>query len=321
MTPFRSLFALVSLLLVLAAPAAAQAQKEIPLTDDVAAMVNDQAISLDEYKNYLVQRMGKRPLQGLVDQVVVLQAADRFGVVADAQEVQKLVDERYQQALRGQKPEAFAQTLRDSGLSPGAFMANLQQDATQEVLLNGLVMATRILSDDHLQKAFEAQYGVGGKRVLVKQVLVMPHFLRADLIRNGLKPADIDQTAVRAEAAQQAQECLKQLRAGANWSEMVQTYSHDQVSKKSDGQLPVYRPGLYGPQFTEAVETLAVGAFSEVIESGAGYHVVQVASREVTQFEDVRASLVEAGRDSAPDWNERDALLTSLRSQADIKLW
>lgn len=321
MTSIRSLFVALSLLLALASPMAAQAKKDLPIEPGVAALVNGQEISEDDYKDFLYQRMGKRPLQNLVDFVLVQQAAERFGVTADGGAVQKIVDERYEQARRGQNPEDFAKGIQESGLAPASFMANLRQDATQEVLLNGLVLATRILSDAYLQKAFESQYGVNGKKVVVRQVLVMPHFLRADLIRNGIKPADIDQTAVRAQAAGLAQECLEKLRSGADWSEMVQSYSHDQVSKKSNGELPAYRPGLYGPKFTEAVTTLPVGDFSEVIESGAGYHVVQVASRAETKFEDVRAALVEQARVAAPDWSEREDLLNSLRNQAEIKLW
>ncbi len=321
MTSFRSLFFALSLLLVSASPLGAQAKKDLPMPKGVAAVVNGQPIAEDDYKDFLYQRMGKRPLQNLIDFVLVQQAAERFGVVADGGAVQKIVDERYQQALRGQSPEDFAKGIRESGLAPASFMANLQQDATQEVLLDGLVLATRILSDSFLQKTFESQYGVDGKKVVVRQVLVMPHFLRADLIRNGVKPADIDQTAVRARAAELAQECLEKLRTGADWSEMVQSYSHDQVSKKSNGELPAYRPGLYGPKFTEAVATLPVGDYSEVIESGAGYHVVQVASRTETKFEDVRAALVEQARMAAPDWSEREDLLNSLRNQAEIKLW
>jgi len=321
MTSFRCLFVALSLLLAIASPLAAQAKKDLPIEPGVAAVVNGQEITENDYKAFLYQRMGKRPLQNLIDQVLVQQAAERFGVTADGGAVQKIVDERHKQAMRGQSPEEFANGLRESGLAPASFMANLRQDATQEVLLDGLVLATRILSDSHLQKAFESRYGVGGKKVVVRQVLVMPHFLRADLIRNGVKPADIDQTAVRAQAAEMAQECLEQLRSGADWSEMVQSYSHDQVSKKSNGELPAYRPGLYGPNFTEAVATLPVGDFSEVIESGAGYHVVQVASRTETNFDDVRAALVEEARVAAPDWSEREDLLNSLRNQAEIKLW
>jgi len=316
--PFLLLTTCLSLPL---ASLAAQAPEEPALTPDVVAKVDGQEVTLEAYKDYLYQRLGKRPLQGLIDSMLVEQEALRYGVTAEEGEVQKRFEERYQQALRGKSPEDFADGLRNAGQSPAAFLNTLRQDVTQEVLLDGLVLATRVLTDARLQQAFEQQYGIGGQKVEVKQILVMPHFLRAELIRGGKKPAEIDQLKVRLQAKKMAMDCLDRLRAGADWSAMVAEYSHDQVSRKDDGRLPAYRPGLYGPNFTAAVQNQAVGEYSEVIESGAGYHIVQVADRTLSKLADVRAELQEKLLSAAPDWQEREATMNALRGRAKIQRW
>ncbi len=309
------------LLPLLAAAAPAQEDPAAPLPEGVVAMVDGEPIALADYQAYLYQRLGKRPLQGMIDRLLVAKEAERFGVVADGAEVQARFDQRMEQARRGLSEADFAANLRQSGQDPAAFAASMREDVTQEVLLDGLVLATRVLTDEGLRRAFEERFGRDGRQVEVKQILVMPHFLRAERIRNGEAAADIDQEAVRAEARDMAQECLTLLRAGEDWSAMVREYSHDQVTRNDDGLLPTYRPGLYGPAYTEAVDTLEIGEYSEVIASGAGFHVVQVASRRITAFADVREELGRVLLEAAPDWQEREQFLNALRGRAEIKRW
>jgi hypothetical protein len=309
------------LLPLLAAAAPAQEDPAAPLPEGVVATVDGEPIALADYQAYLYQRLGKRPLQGMIDHLLVTREAERFGVVADGAEIQARFDQRMEQARRGLNEADFAANLRQSGQDPAAFAASMREDVTQEILLDGLILATRVLTDEGLRRAFEERFGRDGRQVEVKQILVMPHFLRAERIRNGEAAANIDQEALRAEARDMAQECLTRLRAGEDWSPMVREYSHDQVTRNDDGLLPTYRPGLYGPAYTEAVDTLEIGEYSEVVSSGAGFHVVQVASRQITAFTDVREELGRLLLAAAPDWQEREQFLNALRGRAEIKRW
>jgi len=313
---------LICLFSTLSGPVEAQETKKKDLLPaEVAAMVDGEAISQADYENYLYQSFGKRPLHQLIDRHLVIAAAKAYRITPSAEAQQAISEERVIQAYQGRSEQQFLVSLRDKGLSKAMFEDNLRKDILQELTLDELVRQTRVPTDTRLNKAFEAKFGVGGVRVSVRHILVMPHFLRAEMIKGGADARSIDQAELKLKAKDLALTCRKRLRAGADFVTLVQEYSHDQVSLRSEGLLPSYRPGLYGPAFTNAVASLKPGEFSEVIESGAGFHVVMLESREVTKLENVRAALIEEVMNAMPTWQEREEVLSSLRAKADIQLW
>lgn len=315
-------FLLLGLLPLLTGPLIAQEEKgETPLPPEVAAIVDKVEISQEDYEQYLFERFGKRPLSQLIDRHLVEAAAKRYGITLDPAEFEKVLAERQVQARQGRSEEQFAITLRDSGQNLGLFQENLRKDVTLELTLDALVRATRIASDQRLARAFEAKYGKDGVKVEVRHILVMPHFLRAEKIKAGAKPRDIDQKEMKLAAKQLAEECHARLEAGEDFLALVTEYSHDQVSVNNGGLLPTYRPGLYGQAFTQAVAGLEEGQYSSVIESGAGHHIVQMAKRTITRMEDVRTALIDEVLTAAPNWQEREEVLAGLRAAADIQIW
>ncbi|MDA0666319.1 MAG: peptidylprolyl isomerase [Planctomycetota bacterium] len=313
---------LICLFFTLASPVLAQENKKTgPLPVEVAARVDGEAISQADYENFLYQSFGKRPLQQLIDRHLVIAAAKAYAIAPAVEAQQAIFEERLLQAHQGRSEEQFLVSLRDGGLNMEMFKDNLQWDILQELTLDELVRQTRVPTDPRLDKAFEAKFGVGGVKVAVRHILVMPHFLRAEMIKGGTDARSIDQLELKAKAKDLAMNCHEQLEAGADFVALVQEYSHDQASLHSEGLLPSYRPGLYGAAFTNAVASLKPGEFSEVIESGAGFHVVMLESREVTKLENVRAALTEEVMTAIPTWQEREEVLSSLRAKADIQLW
>ena len=230
-------------------------------------------------------------------------------------------EERFDQSKQGRSIEEFDQVLREAGQTRQMFTSNLRIDLAHEQMLDKLVMVTRVATDTRIERAFDAKYGAGGNQVKVRHILVMPHFLRAERIRAGESAAAIKPEEMKAEARKLAETCLSELHAGASFEEQVAQYSHDQVSRQNLGELPSYRPGLYGPAFTQAVSDLPVGQVSSIIESGAGYHIVQVSERITTNLEDVRSSLVDEVMNAVPTWQDREQVLAALRDAGDIKLW
>lgn len=323
--PAKQMTRILLFLALLAAPSSPLYSQEEkppePLPEGVAAMVDGVPISMEDYRDFLYQRSGKRMLQQMVDRQLVAAAVKAYAIEIPQAAIDALVQERKEQAFQGRGEEQFLISLHDSGLSQELFMAGLKADAKQEIALDALVRATRVPTDTRIQKAFEAQYGVGGQKLEVRHVLVMPHFLRAEKIKAGVKAQDIDNAEMKLAAKARAEECHAKLADGADFLAMVQEYSHDQVSLRSDGMLPAYRPGLYGQGFTQAVLSLEPGQFSSVVESGAGYHIVYLESRVTTLLADVRSALVESVMNAAPTWQEREELLAGLRAAAEIQLW
>ena len=84
------------------------------------------------------------------------------------------------------------------------------------------------------------------------------------------KPASED-AAIKAKA----DEILKQVKAGANFTDLVKKYSEDTASVPNGGEYTVQRNGQMVPEFETAAFTLKPGE-SAVVKTTYGYHILQV---------------------------------------------
>jgi peptidyl-prolyl cis-trans isomerase SurA len=75
----------------------------------------------------------------------------------------------------------------------------------------------------------------------------------------------------------QAQKLLDRIRAGEDFNLLVQQLSA--ADRKNDGQLGLRRADRYPPSFVLATQKLNVGEVSEVVRSGAGFHLLRVVER------------------------------------------
>jgi hypothetical protein len=199
--------------------------------------------------------------------------------------------------------------------------ALFRSEAVRVQRLDGIARATRAATDARIAAAFEADYGAGGTRVEVAHLLFMPHVMRAERIRGGADPKSLDAEALKQEARALAEAARQRAMAGEDFGALAAELSHDQVSKKESGRIANYRPGLYGPAFTDAVAALEPGGVSAVIETGAGFHVIRLVSRTVTRLQDVRPALIERIMNAEPDWQEREEILNALRGKSNLQLW
>ncbi len=112
--------------------------------------------------------------------------------------------------------------------------------------------------------------------------------VRHILLKTQGKPASDD-----AKIKAQAEEILKQVKAGANFNDLVKKYSEDPGSVNTGGVYSVQRNGQMVPEFENAAFTLKPGE-SALIKTTYGYHVIQVMQHDparVKPFDEVKADL------------------------------
>jgi peptidyl-prolyl cis-trans isomerase D len=108
------------------------------------------------------------------------------------------------------------------------------------------------------------------------------------LMTQGKPPAD------DAKIKAQAEDLLKQIKAGANFEELAKKYSQDPGSAAKGGDLGWVTRGQMVPEFEKTCFSLKPGETSGVIKTEYGYHIVQVLAHEdahVQPFDQVKAQL------------------------------
>jgi peptidyl-prolyl cis-trans isomerase D len=91
-----------------------------------------------------------------------------------------------------------------------------------------------------------------------------------------------------------ADDLVKQLRAGANFGDMVKKYSEDPGSSAKGGEYDGVVHGQMVPEFDKAAFSLKVNEISEPVKTSYGYHILQVLKHEQAQlkpFDEVKAQL------------------------------
>jgi peptidyl-prolyl cis-trans isomerase SurA len=76
-----------------------------------------------------------------------------------------------------------------------------------------------------------------------------------------------------------AQAILDSIRAGSSFEEMAKKYSEDPGSAQFGGDLGFVKRGVFYPEFESVAFAMKEGEISDVIESPAGFHIIQLLER------------------------------------------
>jgi peptidyl-prolyl cis-trans isomerase D len=136
--------------------------------------------------------------------------------------------------------------------------------------------------------------------------------VRHILLMTQGKPATED-AAVRAKA----EDVLKQVKAGANFTDLVKKYSEDPGKTTNNGEYTVQRNGQMVKEFEDAAFRLKPGE-TEIVKTSYGYHVFQVVQHNPARlkpFEEVKAQI-------AAEWKKQrvNALMQEISDKAQSML-
>lgn len=99
----------------------------------------------------------------------------------------------------------------------------------------------------------------------------------------------------RRQAEAKAEDLLKQVQQGGDFSQLAAEHSDDPGSRRRGGDLGPVPRGVMAPEFEQAAFALQPGEVSGLVQTNFGYHIIRVEEKtpaSVQPFDEVREQLI-----------------------------
>jgi peptidyl-prolyl cis-trans isomerase SurA len=246
--------------------------------DYIVALVNSEPITHQELEREIkrvaqqIEQQGqiKPPsselrrlvLERLINDRAQLQLARETGIRIDTSAIDQA--EREIATQNQVDVEGLHQRLAKDGVSVASFRDGLRDQLALSRLHERSVESTIRVSDVDVERAMQARQTSNVDPLTfdinLAQILVA-----------------VPEKATAEQAAAlfiQAKGLLARIRAGEDFERLVKEFSA--ADRNNGGQLGVRRADRYPALFVEATQTLNVGEVSEIVRSGAGFHILKV---------------------------------------------
>ena len=296
--------------------------QEPELDPRLAAELNGEPITWEDYRDFLVAISGKRPLQELILHKLLAAEAARLGISVTEAELEaawrELLDTWLAERFDGDAARLDEELAR-MGHDRETYERLFKLQKRRELLQTRIVLATRRVSEEDILRRFEREHGVDGVRTRVRQVLLLRPRTQLQMEREGVPREQLDAATVQARMLEDARGLLAELAAGASLEELARAHTHDLAARAAGGLLEGETWRRYGPLLSAAVAEAPVGEPQGPVVTGAGVHVFVVEARERTTLDEVRAELRAALEREPPSFEELTALEQRLRDAARIR--
>ena len=250
---------------------------KIELLDRVVAVV-DSGVIMETQLNSRVEEVLKRlqsnkaelpPLNLLEEQVldrliieeIQMQIADRAGIkISDSELNQTLARIASQNNL---SLEEFRVTLEQEGDSYKVFRQTIRKELIIQRVQRGKVGSRVDISEQEIENFINSEEG----RTELAEQYDVQHILIS--VEGGLN--ETETIAIK----EKAQDVLKRLEEGESFEKLAATYSSGQ--KALEGGFLGWRTSAELPTlFSKTVSSLKIGETSDLIRSGAGFHILRL---------------------------------------------
>ena len=258
------------------APRPVSTARIVPL-ERVIAVVNDEALTqydLDEQKRVVTQQMkaqnvpappadvlDKQLLERLIIDRALMQQAKETGVRIDDVQVERTIARIAQDNKLS--ADQFRVAVEREGITYAKYREDMRNEITVQRLRDREVDSKIVVSDaevDNFLATVAAQTGGETEYRLSHVLVLVPEQASAD---------QIDAKRRRAE------EALKQIRGGADFSQVAAGFS-DAPDALKGGDLGWRAPARLPTVFSEPVRGMKPGEVSGVLRSSTGFHVVKL---------------------------------------------
>lgn len=258
---------------------------------NVAAMVNGRAITYSDLDKRFesefatptehpsddqvsIQRL--EVLRTLVDEEILVQRAERMGLMA----VDADVEAKFNELKAPYTQEEWQKQLNARKITAEDLKVKLRRDLSVQKLFNKEITSQISITDKDISdfyNANKASFNLSEPQIHMAQILVTP---TADPNVHNLKN---DKATDDASALKKIQSILARIREGDDFSMLAQNYSEDPNSTQNGGDLgfiPESSLERANAELRKAVMALRPGETTGILHTQDGYRILKVISRE-----------------------------------------
>lgn len=263
-------------------------KKAVPA--NVAATVNGRAITYAELDKQFARSFPSQPeglsqdqvqfqklelLRVMIDEEIMLQRAEKLGLIATDAEV----DAKFNEIRAPYTQEEFQKQLDAQKLTVEELKGKLRRDLSVEKLMNKEIISQISITDKDISDFFNSNKGAFNypeNSYHVAQIIVTP---APDSNVRNLKR---DKAANEEQARRKVQMLEARLRQGEDFAALAQNYSEDPNSAPNGGDMGfVPESALVNAdaETRKAILTLLPGQVSAPIRTPVGYRILKVMAR------------------------------------------
>lgn len=236
-----------------------------PITNnEVRARVQSAILQLNQQRQPVPapEELRRVILERMINDRAQLQVARDVGIRVE----EAAVDFAEQSVARQNQvsvDELHARLAKD-GVDVATFRAELRDQQTLSRLHEREVESRIRISEQDIDRSLDEQLSANtdplAQTINLAQILIA--------VPEKASPAQV------AVLQQKAQQALSRIRAGEDFAQVLQEVS--EADRSNGGQLGLRRADRYPTLFVQATQSLGVGGVSEVVRSGAGFHILKV---------------------------------------------
>lgn len=260
------------------------------IVERVVAVVGDRAILLSELverarpfqmqvygtvpegasRNAAISQLYRQLVERLVDEELQGREAARSNITVTAEEIQSALERVAKQ--NDVSVDQLFEEAQKNGLGVAEYRQEIRRQLLDAKMLNLRIQGRMRIGEDDMRNAY--------KRIAQEERKKLE--FRAAWIRFQIPPGSGPAGAARQRDA--ATQVAARARAGADFSELAQTYSSDAATREQGGLLAPMRPGELPQDIDQALLGLEVGEVTEPLRLGDAWMVLKVIERGPSQL-------------------------------------
>jgi peptidyl-prolyl cis-trans isomerase C len=235
------------------------------------------------------QAFEKQIKQQILDKMIVIQLLDEKVKETNIVIADEEVTTQIQQIASAQKPPLSLEELKNIVESQGFAFDDWKNEIRKQLGQQKLFKSQFPESINITEEDAKKHYDENPTQFETKEQVRASHIL----ITPKAEAADPNQEKARAKA--KAEDLLKQIKEGADFTALAKANS-DCPSAAKGGDLDFFGKGQMVPPFDKAAFAMETGKISDLVETRFGYHIIKVTDRKeagTTSFEQAKAGLIQ----------------------------